>query len=145
MGHIERRLLEAAKLGFETVIMPAAHSLPTTSRLKALNIIRSVKIRHVLMLPLLSTDDCLKLLTPGLGLSLSAVEHPAALALLFACGQICSRPIIGCILISHRSADLCCTPKLIASVLGPALQPFPHQQFTAISCASQVPESLGRH
>ena len=45
VGHIERRLLEAAKLGFETVIMPAAHSLPTTSRLKALDIVRCVNTR----------------------------------------------------------------------------------------------------
>ena len=45
VGHIERRLLEAAKLGFKSVIMPAAHSMPTTSRLKALDIVRSVRIQ----------------------------------------------------------------------------------------------------
>ena len=57
VGHIERRLLEAAKLGFKSVIMPAAHSMPTTSRLKGLDIVRSVKIQETRAdaLPLPST------------------------------------------------------------------------------------------
>lgn len=91
MGHIERRLLEAAKLGFKTVIMPAAHSLPTTSRLKALEFVRSVNDRHefcsqadALPLPrlLLISADTRPLTQP----SLSAFKHPVALAQLFACG-----------------------------------------------------------
>lgn len=45
VGRVEQRMLEAAKLGFNTFVVPATHALPTTSRLSGVRIIRC---KHVL-------------------------------------------------------------------------------------------------
>jgi DNA repair protein RadA/Sms len=39
VSHIERRLIEAAKLGFTAVVLPAAHSGPVPTRAPGLQII----------------------------------------------------------------------------------------------------------
>lgn len=48
MGRIEQRLLEAAKLGFNTFVISASHALPTTSRLSHVRIIRCKHISEAL-------------------------------------------------------------------------------------------------
>lgn len=45
VGRVEQRMLEAAKLGFNTFVVPATHALPTTSRLLGVRIIRC---KHIL-------------------------------------------------------------------------------------------------
>lgn len=48
VGRIEQRLLEAAKLGFNTFVVPASHSVPTTSRLSHVRIIRCKHVMEAL-------------------------------------------------------------------------------------------------
>ena len=48
VGRIEQRLLEAAKLGFTTFVMPASHAKPTNTRLLDVRIIRCKHIMEAL-------------------------------------------------------------------------------------------------
>lgn len=48
VGRIEQRLLEAAKLGFTTFVIAAAHAVPTTTRLAGVQIIRCKHIMEAL-------------------------------------------------------------------------------------------------
>lgn len=45
VGRIEQRLIEAAKLGFNTFVIPASHTTPTSNRLAHVRIIRC---KHIL-------------------------------------------------------------------------------------------------
>lgn len=48
VGRIEQRLIEAAKLGFNTFVIAAAHTTPTTNRLANVQIIRCKHITDAL-------------------------------------------------------------------------------------------------
>ena len=65
VGRIEQRMLEAAKLGFNTFVVPNTHTLPTTSRLSGVRIIRC---KHVL--------EALKAVL-GTGRSSASIAAPA--------------------------------------------------------------------
>lgn len=67
VGRIEQRMLEAAKLGFTTFVVPGTHSLPTTSRLSGVRVIRC---KHVL--------EALKAVL-GTGQSAASFAEPAAM------------------------------------------------------------------
>ena len=67
IGRIEQRMLEAAKLGFTTFVIPGTHTLPTTSRLSGVRIIRC---KHVL--------EALKAVL-GTGQSAASFVEPAAM------------------------------------------------------------------
>lgn len=67
VGRIEQRMLEAAKLGFTTFVIPGTHSLPTTSRLSGMRVIRC---KHVL--------EALKAVL-GTGQSAASFAEPSAM------------------------------------------------------------------
>jgi len=48
VGRIEQRVLEAAKLGFTTFVIPASHTTPSSSRLTDMRIIRCKHIMEAL-------------------------------------------------------------------------------------------------
>lgn len=48
-NHIERRIMEAAKLGFSHIIVPAIHAPAATGRLANIDIIKCKTIKEALM------------------------------------------------------------------------------------------------